>query len=344
MVRVPARLPLAALACAFVLFAASGATAQPGYRLTKTVLLGGDTFWDYLKIDAAARRLYITHGTHVVVVDADTTAVVGDIPNTQGVHGVAIADDLSRGFASDGTDNTVTVFDTHTLANVGRVYTGVKPDAIVYEPTTHLVFTFNGGSGDSTAIDAATLRVTGTVPLAGKPEFAAVDGHGMVFVNIEDKSELVAIDARTLKITARWPLAPCVEPSGLSIDAEHGRLFSGCHNNTMAVMNDKTGAIVATLPIGKGVDATRYDPGTGLAFASNGDGTLTVIHEDSSDKFSVTGNVTTQMGARTMEVDPQTHNVFLVTADLTKVTPTPASPRGFAMVPGSFRLLVYSGP
>jgi DNA-binding beta-propeller fold protein YncE len=319
------------------------AHAEPsGYALARTVPLAGDDFWDYLGFDAANRHLFVTHGTHVMVLDADSQSVAGDIPNTPRVHGVAVANDLGRGFISDGGDNTVTAFDLKTLKIVGRYAVGKGPDSITYDPVSHRVFAFDGGSSDATAMDGATGTMAGTIPLAGRPETGVADGQGHIFANIESTSELVEIDARDLKITARWSLKPCEGPSGLAIDSANGVLFVGCENE-MAVVSAKDGSILANLPIGKGVDADRFDPETGYAFASTGSGVMTVIHEDSPTKFSVVDNVTTQPGARTMEVDPKTHTVFLVTADRVPTPPTADNPHPRpSIVPGSFRLLVYT--
>ncbi|HEY5338070.1 MAG TPA: hypothetical protein VIJ85_07710 [Rhizomicrobium sp.] len=324
--------------------AATPAMAGPsGYHLVKTLALGGDGFWDYMSFDPAHRHLFISHSMHIVVVDVDKMVVAGDIPDTPRVHGAAIADDLGRGFTSNGGDNSVTAFDLQTLQTIGRYPTGTKPDGFVYDPVSHRAFTLNGGSDDATAIDGATGKTEGTVALGGRPEFPVTDGRGNVFVNIEDKSQIVEFDAKTLAIENRWPLAPCEGPSGLAIDAAHNRLFAGCHNEMMAVVDATTGKIIATPAIGKGVDAIRFDPGTGYAFSSNGEGTLTVVHEDSPDSFSVVENVPTERGARTMEIDPSTHDVFLVTADLTPTQPTAENPHPRPTVtPGTFRLLVYA--
>ena len=314
-----------------------------GYHLVRTVSLPGDGFWDYLGFDNANRHLFVTHGTHVMVLDADTQAIAGDIPDTARVHGVAVADDLGRGFTSDGGDNTVTAFDLKTLKTIARYPTGTGPDSIAYEPVTHRVFTFNGGGKDATALDGATGAVVGTIPLGGRPETAVVDGLGNVFADIESTSEIVKIDAQTLKVAARWKLAPCESPSGLAMDTVHGILFAGCDNKMMAVIDASNGKVLATPAIGDGVDADRFDPGTGYAFASMGEGTLTVVHEDGPHKFSVVENVATQKGARTMEVDPKTHTVFLVTADRTPTPPTPDNPHPRPTItPGTFRLLVYA--
>ncbi len=314
-----------------------------GYHVIKKISVGGEGFWDYLALDSEARRLYISRATHVMVLDADSGDTVGDIPNTEGVHGIVLVPELGRGFTSNGRSATVTIFDLKTLKEIKRVNTtGQNPDAIIYDPASRRVFTFNGRGGNSTAIEAATGNVAGTIDLDGRPEFAAADGRGKVYVNVEDKSMVVVLDSQNLKLTSRWPLAPCEEPSGMAMDREHRRLFIGCHNQMMAVMDADSGRVLATLPIGRGVDANIYDPETGLAFSSNGDGTLTVVHEDSSDKFTVVDNVTTQRGARTMALDLKTRNIFLVTAEFGP-PPAPTSkqphPRP-SIVPGSFTVLV----
>src|SRR5215469_5746257 len=241
-----------------------------GYHLLKKISLGGEGGWDYLTLDSATRRLFISRGTKVIVLDVDSGKPVGEIPNTEGVHGIALAPDLGRGFTSNGRAGTVTIFELKTLAVIGSVQAGSNPDAIVYDPASKRVFAMNGRSKDSTAIDAATGKVAGTIPVAGRPEFAAADGAGHVYVNIEDKSEIQQIDSQKLSVTATWPLAPCEEPSGLAMDTEHRRLFAGCDNKMMAVVNADSGKVVATPAIGEGVDANGFDAETGYAFASNG--------------------------------------------------------------------------
>jgi len=317
----------------------------PNYHLLKKVVLGGEGFWDYLICDSAARRVYISRGSHVMVVDADSYRVVGDIPGTEGVHGIALAPESGRGFASDGRANTVTIFDLKTLKVLATVPTGQGPDAILHDPASKRVFIFNGHGGDATAIDAATGAPAGTVTLGGKPEFAVADGQGHLYNNLEDKSEVVRIDSQKLAVTARWPLAPCEGPSGMAMDRQHRRLFIGCDNRMMAIMDADTGKVIATPVIGEGVDANAFDPGTQLAFSSNGEGTLTVVQEDSPEKFIPVASVPTQRGARTMALDAKTHRVFLVTAEFGPPPPATASqphPRP-AMKPGTFTLLVF-GP
>jgi DNA-binding beta-propeller fold protein YncE len=316
----------------------AAATAS-GYHPLAKVTLGGEGFWDYLAMDAAARRLYISRWTHVMVVDADSDQLVGDIPGTQGVHGIAIAREFGRGFITEDEANRVTIFNLRTLQKIGSAKTGQNPDAVIYDPAAKRVFAFSGHDGTATAIDAATGSVVGTIDLGGSPEFAAADGHGHIYNNLEDKNQVIGIDSKTLKILNRWPLSPGESPSAMAIDLGHRRLFIGCHNRTMVVMDPDTGKVVATPVIGEGVDAARFDPSSQLLFSSNGDGTLTVIHEDSPDKYSVIDNLKTERGARTMELDEKTHRIYTVTADLGPQPTEPHEPP--SMVPGTFRLLVF---
>ena len=274
------------VAAAALLFAAK-ASAEPssGYKITRKVHVGGEGGWDYLAVDAAARRLYVTHGGSVLVFDADTVTRVGEIANTAGVHGVAIAPELRRGFTSNGKAGTVTIFDLKTLIRIADVkVSGENPDAILYDPATQRVFVFNGRSANATVLDAATGKIEATLPLGGKPEFATTDLSGRVYVNIEDTSELVVLDSKHPAVLQRWPLAPCEEPSGMAIDRKSKRLFIGCGNRMMAIVDATTGKLVTTVPIGDGVDANAFDPGTNLAFSSNGEGTLTVVSEESADE------------------------------------------------------------
>ncbi len=315
------------------------AAGKSGYHVVREIPLGGEGGWDYLAMDAAARRLYVTRSTRVVVLDADSGKVVGEIPGLSGVHGVAVAPDLGRGFISNGRSSTVTIFDLKTLAKLGEVKTtGENPDAILYDPASKRVFAFNGRSGNATAIEAATGKVAGTVTLGGKPEFAAADLQGRVFVNLEDKSEVAAIDSRGLTVKAHWPLKPCEEPSGMAIDRAHRRLLVGCANQMAAWVDVDSGRVAATVPIGKGVDANGFDPGTGLGFSSNGgDATLTVIRDN-----AVLENVPTRRGARTMALDEKTHTIYLATAQFGPApAPTAAQPRPRpAILPNTFVLLV----
>ena len=343
--------------CSFVVFALVGsasmstseaqkpstAPSAPGYHLLKRIEVGGEGGWDYLTVDSAARRLYVSRSTRVMVFDADTGSSVGEIPDTPGVHGIAIADDLGRGFTSNGRDGSVTIFDLKTLKPLSKVKVGTNPDCILYDPETHRVFAFNRGSSDVTAIDAKTGEVAGLIALGGHPEFGVADGKGMVFVNLDDKSEVVAIDSRKLVAKAHWSVAPGEDPSGMAIDRKHMRLFSVCGNKKMTVMDANSGKVIADLAIGGGTDAAGFDPETNFAFSSNGEGTLTVVHQDSADKYAVVENVPTLRGARTMALDPKTHKVYLATAQFgppPAATPERPNPRP-SIVPNSFVILVF---
>ncbi len=313
-----------------------------GYHVINKLQLGGEGGWDYLTVDSAAGRLYISRGTHVMVLDLDTDKLVGDITGTAGVHGIAVAPELNRGFTSNGRINTATIFELTTLKVLGQVKTGTNPDAVLYDPASKRVFTFNGGSKDATVFEGASGEVVGTIPLGGKPEFAAADGKGKVYVNIEDKGEVVEIDSLKLAAVRRYSLKPCEEPTGMGFDPEHHRIFAGCHNKVMAILDISTGKVIAALPIGAGVDGNGFDPGTELAFSANGEGTLTVVRELSPGKFGVAETVTTQRGARTMAIDPRTHNIYLPTATfgpLPARTPEGAKPRP-AIIKDSFVIVV----
>jgi DNA-binding beta-propeller fold protein YncE len=320
---------------------ATAMAAAPSYRILHTWTLGGDGGWDYLKVDPEARRLYIARATRVMVINADTGESVGEVSDTPGVHGVALVPEIGKGFASNGREDTVSAFDLKTLKTLNKIKVGKRPDAIWYDSATKRVFTFNAGSQDSTAIDAQKGEVVGTIPLGGKPEFAQSDGKGTVFVNLEDKHQLFALDANKLTVTQRWPLAGCEEPSGLAIDTKKRRLFVGCGNKVMPVVDADSGKILATIPIGDGVDATAFDEDTGLAFASCGEGVLTVAHEDAPGKFTAE-NVSTQRGARTMALDPKTHRVYTVTAKFGQApAPTADNPHPRPPVlPDSFIVLM----
>lgn len=317
--------------------------ANSRYHKIQEIVLGGEGGWDYLTFDAPARRLYISRATQVVVVDPDSGKVVGTISDTPGVHGIALADELGAGYTSNGRDGTVTVFDLRTLQQRSRIVVGTNPDAIVYEPATKRVFAFNGGSHDASVIDARTGSVISTLALDGKPEFAVADGQGKIYLNIEDKSELVKIDASQASIEARWPLAPCTSPTGISMDVQHQRLFVGCGNRLLAIVNADQGRMIATVPIGSGCDATAFDSQADLAFSSNADGTLTVVREDAPNRF-VAESVLTKIGARTMAIDPQQQRIYLVTAEFGPRPPATANhpnPRP-PIVPGTFSLLVIA--
>jgi DNA-binding beta-propeller fold protein YncE len=318
------------------------AFAQAQYQVKQKYVLGGDGGWDYLTFDAAGKRLFISRGTHVMVVDPYKGAVVGDIPDTAGVHGIALAQDLGKGFTSNGRDNSVTVFDLKTLKQTAKIkIDGENPDAILYDPSSKRIFTFNGRSKNATVIDAEKGTVVGNIPLDGKPEFGVADGKGGVFVNIEDKSEITSIDAKKAVVIKSWPLAPCEEPSGLAMDQKSRRLFAGCHNKMMAIMDADSGKVIATPAIGEGVDANAFDSDKQLAFSSNSDGTLTLVHEDSPVKFTVLENAETAKFARTMALDTTNHDVYLVTAEIEMAPPAKEGERPRrTMKPGTFTLLV----
>lgn len=311
------------------------------YRVTGRIPIGGEGGWDYLTIDASARRAYVSHATHVAVVDLETQKVVGDVPDTPGVHGIAIASKLNQGFTSNGRSNNVTIFDLKTLKATGQVKTGENPDAIIYDPASGLVFTFNGRSKDSTVIDPASGAVKSTIPLGGKPEFAVVDGRGKLWVNIEDTHEIAELDTRKPAVAKRYTLEGCEEPSGLALDPVRRRLFSVCANKVMAISDPEAAKVIATVPIGAGTDGAVYDPGLKLAFSSNGgDGTLTVVSEAGGKYQAAT--VQTQRGARTMAVDTKSHKLYLPAARIAP-GPPPAAGQGRqrpSYVPDSFMLLV----
>jgi len=327
----------AVLFCAAVFSHAAAKPGASGYHVIKTVPVPGDEGWDYVYVDSDARRVYISHGSHTVVMNADTYAIEGDIPDTQGVHGIAVASGLGRGFVSDGRANAVTIFDLKTLKTIGTVKTDANPDAIVYDPASKRVFTFNGRGKNSTAINAADGSVAGTIPLGGKPEFAVADGKGSVYVNGEDTSELIHLDSQNLKELHRWPLAPCKSPSGLAGDLKSRRLMAVCDDKVSSIIDADSGKVVANPAICEGPDAAAFDPSSNYFFASCGDGNLTVIHEDSPDKYTVVENVPTKRTARTMGLDLKTHKIFLPSAEFDP--PAPGERRG-KMKPGSFAIIV----
>jgi len=316
--------------------------AGSGYHIIKRLKVGGEGGWDYLTVDEAARRLYISRSTHVMVIDLDTDKVVGDIPNTPGVHGIAVAPELNRGFTSNGKADTSTIFDLKTLKVLGEVKTGGNPDAIIYDPASKKVFTFNGRSKDMTVFDAVSGKVVRTIRLGGKPEYAATNGRGKVYVNIEDTNKVVEIDSLQTHVSRRFSLKPCEEPTGMGLDSEHGRVFSGCHSKVMTILDTAAGKVIASVPIGANVDGNGFDAGTGLAFSANGDGTLTVVREASPGNFEVVKTVTTQRGSRTMAVDPKTHNIYLPAAQFIqpKESTQAGSKQRPVMVKDSFEVLV----
>jgi YVTN family beta-propeller protein len=311
---------------------AAGRAAEPesGYHLLKTIHVGGEGSWDYLTVDAASRRLYLSRSNRVMVVDVDKGKVVGEVKDTPGIHGIAVVAKRNKGYTSNGRDSTVTVFDLETLAETSRVKVGSRPDPIIHDPASDRVFTFNAGSMDATAIDTKTDKVVGTVKLGGRPESAVADAKGTIYVNIVSTDEVVAFDAKELKVKDRWRLGSGAKPTGLAIDPDKRRLFVTCRNEKMVILDADKGKVVATLTIGKGTDACAFDPETGLAFSSNGDGTLTIVTEEKG-AFHVVANVKTQERAKTMALDPKTHRVFLPAAKFKARSRTP-EPDTFAIL------------
>lgn len=300
--------------CLFLILATAIFGAPPNYKVITKIKIGGGTRWDYAYLDSSTHRLYVSHGTQTEVVDTNTDKLVGTIPGTNGVHGIAVANDLGRGFTSDGADNDVTVFDLKSLKVTGKIKTGQNPDAIIYEPVTHRVFTFNGRSHDSTAIDAKTGNViTASIPVGGKPEFAHVDGKGHIYANIEDKNEIVEVDARNALVARRYSIAPCDSPSGLAMDPKI-RLYSVCDNKMMIVSDAASGKVLATPEIGRGPDGVAFDDG--YAFSANGaDGNITMVGETSPGKFTVVATIPTTRGARTIAADQKAHKLYLPAAE-----------------------------
>jgi DNA-binding beta-propeller fold protein YncE len=337
----------APLALAFLVLGSTAVRAQTAaapYHLLATIPIGGEGGWDFLATDPAGERLYVTHGTQLGVIDLKTKKLIGSVPGTPAAHGIAVVPSAGRGYVSCGRNNYCVVFDLKTLQNLGTLPTGPKPDAVFYDAFSQRVFAFSNEGGHSTVLDARTGKVVGTAALGGDVEVPATDGKGHIFVNLEDKSQVIEFDAKSLAVLHRYPLAPGEEPTGLAFDPKNNRLFSGCANEKLIVTDSKTGRQVAVLPIGKGVDGVAFDPATNNIISTNGgDGTMTVIHQDSPTKYTVMATVPTAQGARTVVMDPTTHHLFTCTADL---GPTPAAttaqpkPRP-AIVPGTFRVLEF---
>jgi len=324
-----------------------GRTPSRDYHLLKKYPLGGGDgkteYWDYITFDDSSRRLYLSHGTEVKVVNADTGEVVGAIPGFQRNHGIALVKELDKGFVSDGDAAEVVVFDMRSLKVTSNIKAGKDADCIIYDPSSKLVFVMNGGTKDAMAIDPVSEKVIATVPMGGRPEYAVADGRGMIYDNIQDKNEVAALDTHSLTIQARWPIAPAERAASLTMDPQHRRLFIGGRNKVFAIMDADTGKVIQTFPIGDGVDANVYEPETGLIFAATREGILHIFHEDTPDKFILEESVKTEPGARNMALDRKTHEVYLDTADLgPPPDPTPQQPNPNApAIPGTFRLLVY---
>ena len=318
--------------------------AEGPYKLLKEIPVGGDGGWDYLSVDQYARRLYVSHGTTVVVIDMDKEEIAGEIADTPGVHGIAIAPKLGLGFTSNGRENKASIFDLKTLKTSSKVDTGANPDAILFEPGQEEVYTFNGRGNSATVFEAKTGKVVTTITLPGKPEYAvAYQTAGRIYNNLEDKSEVAVIDTKTHKVLSTWPVAPGEEPSGMALDGRHHRLFLGCGNKMMVMMDSTNGKVVANVPIGQGVDATKFDAATQLAFCSCGDGTVTIAHEDSPDKLTVVQTLKTEPRAKTMALDPKTHKIYLASAKFGAASDAPSGGKKGrpSVVPGTFKVLVY---
>ncbi|HUE41001.1 MAG TPA: hypothetical protein VMO75_03645 [Chthoniobacterales bacterium] len=320
------------------------AVAEDPYKFVREIPIGGEGGWDILTIDSVAQRLYLSHATKVVIVDLNKNAVVGEIADTAGVHGFVAVPEFQRGFSTNGKENKSSVVDLATLKTISKIDTGESPDAVVYEPRHREVYIFNHHGNSVTVVDAEKLKVVATIALDGNPEFAAVDGKsGRVYCNIEDKSEVVAIDTAKHEVVAHWPIAPGEEPSGIALDAAHHRLFSGCHNKMMTMLDTETGKVVATAPICAGTDGAAFDDASQLAFTSCGDGTTTIAKEETPEQLTVVQTLKTERGARTMALDPQTHRIYLPTAQFQPAPSPGASPSRPTIIPNTLKLLVY-GP
>jgi YVTN family beta-propeller protein len=323
---------------------ASSHGADGPYHFLKEIPVGGEGGWDYLSIDDTGRRLYVSHASKVVVIDIDKDAIVGEVSDTPGIHGLAPAPELKRGFTSNGRENKSSIVDLKTLQTIGKVDTDQGPDGMLYDPGQQEAYMFNGRGQSATVIDAKAGKVVATIPLGGRPESAAVDPKGArVYDNLEDKNEVVAIDTKKHVVVDRWSIVPGEEPAGMAIDVPHHRLFVGCHNKLMLMVDNTNGKVVASVPIGEGVDFSAFDPETQLAFSSCGDGTVTIAHEDGPDKLTVTQTLTTERGARTMALDPKTHRIYLASAkfEAPAAGTTGGGRERRKMVPDSFKILVY---
>lgn len=325
---------------ALVVTGSAAAHAADPYHLIKTVPIGGEGGWDYVTVDSPAHRLYVSHGNKIVVVDISAGTIVGEIPDTAGVHGFAVAPDLGRGFSSNGRANTSTIVDLKTLKTIGSVATGGNPDAIYYEPTRHEVYTMNGRGQSATVFDARTGVVTATIPLGGKPEALVQDvAAKRLYVNMEDTGAIAVIDITTHTLAATWPITGCADPTGLGFDPKSHRLFSACGNQVMAVTDSTNGTHVTSAPIGNGADGAAFDPATGLAFASNGsDGTVTIAHLDGPNTLTVVQTLKTAVSGRTMILDPVTHEIFVPAGD---TTPNPSGTGRAVSVPGTLKILMF---
>lgn len=321
-----------------MLFIGVTVNAQSHYKIVNKFHIEGNGGWDYISVDETNSRIYVSHATVAQAIDIKTGKLIGTIPDTKGIHGIAFAPALNKGFTSNGRDSSVTVFNLKTLAVITKIkVTGKNPDAILFDPFSQKVFTFNGGSSNATVIDAKDNKVVATITLDGKPEFPATDGKGTIFVNIEDKSKISVIDAKTLKVTKSWPIAPGEEPSGLALNNQSHRLFSVCSNKLMVITDAETGKVVTTLPIGDRCDGVAFDPEYRRAYSSNGEGTITVVQEEDANRFKVLETINTQKGARTIAVDKETHHLYLPAAEFG--TTVVANNHNSAVKPDSFVVL-----
>jgi DNA-binding beta-propeller fold protein YncE len=322
---------------ALILTLVAASLAQSTYHVTHAYALGGDGSWDYIVTDPPHHRVFIARQTRVMVVNEDTGALLGEVQGINGAHGTAVAEASGHGFATSGNDQSVVMFDLNTYKVLGRIPAAEDADAIVFDKPSNRVFTLNGDAHSSTVIDAKEGKLVTNIPLGGKPEYAASAGDGKVYANLTDTNEVVEIDAKSATVARRWPTAPCKQPVSMAIDTLHHRLFSGCRSGLMAVSDYQAGKIIMTIPIGAGVDGAGYDPASANVFASNADGTLTVIHQDSADTYRVVENVTTPQGSRNMGLDPTTHRLFVASA---KFGPVPTGGKRGPVLSGSFNLLV----
>jgi len=326
------------ISCAALIISSSSLIAQSNYKIANKIHVEGEGGWDYLNVDEVNGTIFVSHATVAQAIDIKTGKLVGTIPDTKGIHGIAIANDLNKGFTSNGRDSSVTVFNLKTFEVITKIQvTGQNPDAILYDPYSQKVFTFNGRSNNSTVIDAKENKVVATIPLDGKPEFSATDGKGKIFVNIEDKSVINVINASTLKVEQHWPIAPGEEPSGLALDNQNHRLFSVCGNKLMVVIDAETGKVITTLPIVDRCDGVAFDPELKRAYSSNGEGSITVVQEENSNSFKVLETIVTQPGAKTIAINKTTHHLYLTTAEY-ESAPT-ADNRRPPVKPNSFQIL-----
>ena len=326
----------------FLLISVNAGYAQSGYKIIKKINVPGDGKWDFITFDNTSRTVYVSHATLMQAIDVDKGTIKGEVKNTPGIHGIAIANEAGKGFTSNGKDSTVTVFDLKTFATIKTIKVpGSNPDHIIYDSFSKNIFVFNNKSSDVSIIDPKQLTILKTAKLDGMPELAVSDGKGSIYVNLEDKNEMVKLDAKTYEVKARWPLAPGEEPTGIALDSKNGRLFAGCANKTLVVINAATGKVVSTQPIGDKVDGVAFDPATKQIFTSNGEGTVTVIQQESADSYKVIEIVTTKKGAKTIALDETKHQLYISAAEMSTPAASEGTPNPKPIVtPGTFGVLV----